>query len=142
MENNKRRLLKDLPFEGATKNTVIFKGGRGHGGNYSVSRGETYYQTGGSSDRGLTCFTETEESILDVIWDNSEWFENADLNHIDFIPVEEGILLRFKNIDRDEKEDLIKGLIFILPFLQEGKTKNSGYIWNKFKNITTGISNF
>jgi accessory colonization factor AcfC len=136
MENNKRRLLKDLPFGELKKGRVLYKGGRGHGGNYSISRGNTYYSTGGSSDNGITVFDKSEESILDTIWDNEEWFEDAVLKHIDFIPSSTSITLKFDPIDIDEVEDLTKGIIHILDHLKEG-----GYVWNKFTDITTQIKN-
>ena len=136
MKNNKRRLLKELPFENLKKGVVIWRGSRGQGGNYSISNASTYYEQGGSSSNGIEVFTDTEENILDLIWDNEEWFEDADLKHINLVPVTEGVLLRFKSIDRAEKEELMKGLRHILPHLMDGN-----YVWNKFKDITSSISN-
>ena len=134
--NNKRRLLKDLPFDNLTAGIVIWRGGRGHGKDFSVSLGETYYSEGGSSSRGITVFEDSSEEILKEIWDNKEWFEDADIDHIDFVPVDDGILLRFKSIDKDDRETLIKGLMHILPELEKGS-----YTWNQFVGIETSIKN-
>jgi len=134
MENNKRRLLKDLPFGHLKIGDVIWKGGRGHGGQYSISNFNTYYETGGDSSNGIKCFEKNEEEILNTIWDNEEWFEDADINHIDFICKKDEIVLKFKPIDKEEIEVLVKGIIHILPELEKGS-----YTWNKFKNITTKI---
>jgi hypothetical protein len=136
MKNNKRRLIKDLPFDGLDKGTVIWRGGRGHGGKYSISRGKTYYDGGGDSDNGITVFDDSVEEIIDLVWDNADWFEDAGLKHIDLVPVKNGLLLRFEPIDRDELEEFAKGLIHILPNLKEGS-----YSWNKFDDITARIKN-
>ena len=136
MENNNRRLLKDLPFENLEKGDVISRGNKGFGGEFSISGGQTFYEGGGSSDRGLQGFNDKEEDILREIWDNEEWFADADLKHIDLIPATKSITLRFEPIDIEEAEILAKGIIKILPHLQDGS-----YAWNKFKNITTQIKN-
>lgn len=129
-------MLKDLPFGNLKAGAVIYKGGRGHGGQFSISRGNTYYQEGGSSHDGLIAFDDTEESILSAIWENEEWFEDATLSHIDVIPSTTCITLRFKAIDKEEAETLAKGIIHILPHLQD-----DSYTWNEFKDFTTAIRN-
>lgn len=134
---NKKRLLKDLPFGNLEKGDVIYKGSRGFGGSYSITNGNLYYESGGASDRGLQGFNHAEEAILDTVWDNPEWFEVADLKHIDFIQKKGQIILRFEPIDKGDQEDLVKGLIHILPKLGEEK----GWTWNKFKDITTSMKN-
>ena len=136
MEELKRRLLKDLPFGNLKVNTVIYKANRGHGGNYSISHGETYYKEGGSSSNGITTFDDSEEAILNAIWDNPEWFEDAVLEHIDFIPSNTSITLKFKAMDIEDVETLTKGLIHILDHL-----KDDNYTWNDFKAFTTSIRN-
>lgn len=136
MNNNKRRLLKDLPFDHCIKGTVIYKASRGHGGNYSISNKTTFYETGGSSSNGLWAFEKNQEEIIDLIWDNEKWFEDADLKHIDFITTPTSVTLRFSSIDIEEAEELTKGLIHILPKLAE-----KGWVWSKFDNITTSIKN-
>ncbi len=136
MENNKRRLLKDLPFDGCGKGVIIWKGGRGHGGKYSISNKETYYSTGGSSSNGLTLFDKNEEEIIDLIWDNKDWFVDADLKHIDFIFTTTSVMLKFDSIDIEDSKDLTRGLIHILPEL-----KKKGWTWERFGDITTAIKN-
>jgi hypothetical protein len=132
MKNNKRRLLKDLPFDNLKKGDVLYR----VNGGFQQSRGETYYEGGSSSSNGEIGYEGSSEEILKTIWENADWFEDADLTHIDFVSNDEGILLRFSPIDQDDKEDLIKGLIHILPELEKGS-----FTWNKFKEITTGIKN-
>ena len=136
MENNKRRLLKDLPFERCTKGTVLYKGGRGTGGKYTISSKETYYEGGTRSGNGLWGFDKQSEEILDLIWDNPDWFADADLKHIDFVYTTDSVTLRFAPIDAEDAHDLMRGLIHVLPQLAEGK-----WVWNKFKDITTGVKN-
>lgn len=136
MKNNKRRLLKDLPFDGCKKDTVIYQAGWGHGGRYSISHKETYYSTGGSSSNGLTAFEKNEEEIIDLIWDNPEWFADADLKHIDFVYTTNSITLRFDSIDIEDAKELTRGIIHILPHLKE-----KGWAWDKFGEITTEIKN-
>ena len=133
---NKKRLLKDLPFSDLTVGTVIWKGGRGHGGEFSVSNGKTYYKCGGSSDNGIRVFEQNEEDILDTIWEDKKWFEEANIKHIDILPKTNSIILRFDSIDLEDAEDLAKGIINILPHL-----KDDSYTWNKFSDITTQIVN-
>ncbi len=134
MNINKRRLVKDLPFDGLSVGTVLWKGGRGHGGNYSVSNIPTFYESGGSSDNGIHVFDKSVEDILDVIWDNEEWFEDADLTHIEIVPATDSITLRFKPIDKEEAVELAKGIQHVLKHLQDGS-----YVWNKFKDMTTSF---
>lgn len=136
MKNNKRRLLKDLPFENLSKGTVIWKGGRGHSGTYSISRFATYYSQGGSSSNGILTFDESAEEIIDLVWDKEEWFEDANLEHIDFVLSNKSLTLRFDTMDAEEVEELCKGLIHILGHLEDGS-----YTWNKFSGITTSIKN-
>jgi len=136
MENNKKRLLKHLPFSNLEPGDVIWRGGRGHGGEFSISHGKTYYEGGGNSDCGLQGFNNHEEDILAEIWENPEWFESADLKHIDFVAKNDSITLRFKPIDKDEAEEFMKGLIHILPEIEK-----EGWVWSKFKGITTAIKN-
>ena len=136
MKNNKRRLLKDLPFEGLKKGVVLWKGGRGHGGEYSISRGETYYSGGGSSSNGILTFERPVEEIINLVWDNSEWFEDADLKEVEVIASTTSITLRFKSIDKDEAEELAKGIIHIFPHIEE-----TGWVWSKFKDIVLRITN-
>ena len=128
----KKRLLKDLPFGNLEKGAVLYKVNSG----YQISRGETFYSTGGSSDNGINVLDEAEKNIVDEIWENEKWFEDAVLKELVFIPKTDSITLRFDPMDIDDVIDLTKGLIHILPEL--GK---EGWTWSKFKNLTTIIKN-
>lgn len=123
-----KRLLKDLPFEHLKKDSVVEYVNSG----YRVNLGNTYYSTGGSSDGGCFGFDKPTEEILSLVWDNPEWFEEASLNHISFVPSRTSVILEFKPIDIGDAEDLARGIIHILKHLEEGS-----YVWGKFKNITT-----
>lgn len=136
MKNDKRRLLKDLPFSNLKKGDVLYRASRGQSGDFTVSNGNTYYDSGSGSSNGVKTFNELEEKILNKIWDDTEWFKDAELKHIDFIPKNSSITLRFDSIDLEEVEELTKGLIHILPHLTD-----KGYVWNKFSDITTSIKN-
>lgn len=132
MKNYKRRLKKDLPFGNLDKGIVLYSVNSG----YQISGGETFYSTGGSSDNGTQVLDEKEKEIVDMIWDNEEWFEDSTLKHLDFIPKRDSIEIRFESMDIDDVIDFTKGLIHILP--QMG---NKGWTWSKFKNLTTQIKN-
>lgn len=127
----KKRLLKDLPFGRLSKNTVLYK----VNGSYQVSGGKTYYENSSSDNATYIC-EPNEREIIDLIWENPDWFEEATLSHIDFIPTTTSITLRFNPIDIDDSEYLAKGIIHILKHLEDGS-----YVWNKFKSITTSIKN-
>ncbi|NIA30721.1 MAG: hypothetical protein GWP06_12515, partial [Actinobacteria bacterium] len=113
MENNKKRLLKDLPFGNLNKDIVLHKAND----SYQVNGGETYYSSGGNSNNGCEVCNEKEKEIIDMIWDNSDWFEIADLKHIDIIPKTTEIIIRFEPIDIEDVESFAKGIIHILPEL-------------------------
>jgi hypothetical protein len=127
----KKRLLKDLPFGNLNKDTVLYR----VNGSYQLNNGKTYYETG-HSDNGCFVCNSNEKGIIDLIWDNPDWFEDASLSHIDLIPTTTSLTLRFKPIDIEDAEYLAMGIVHILEHLQEGN-----YVWNKFKNITTKITN-
>ena len=91
MEKYKKRLLKDLPFGNLNKGAVLYK----VNSSYQMSRGETFYTAGGSSNNGINVLDNAEKSIVDEIWENPKWFENAELKHIDFIPKPTSITLNF-----------------------------------------------
>ena len=128
----KKRLLKDLPFGNLTKGDVLYQ----VNSSYQISGGQCYYSTGGSSSNGTQVLDKNEKEIIDTIWDNDNWFEEATLKHLDFIPKKDSITIRFDSMDIEDVESLVKGIIHILPKLDE---KN--YTWNKFINLTTQIKN-
>jgi len=133
---NKRRLLKDMPFDNLSKGTVVSTGLGGLYGKYHIEQGNTYYKSGSSSSRGVTTFDKKVEEIIDLVWDNEEWFEDADLEEIKVIPSNTKIILEFKPIDIEEAENLAKGIMHILPHLGD-----DSYVWGKFKDVKTIISN-
>ena len=128
----RKRLLKDLPFANLKTGDVI----RNEGGRYLIHHGESFYEGGGSSDKGIENFGESEDQLLDKIWDDCEWFEDAELKHIELVPKTGSITLRFDPIDIEDAETLAKGIIHILPELTKGN-----HTWNKFKDITTAMRN-
>lgn len=136
MKDNKRRLLKDLPFENLKAGVVIWKGSRGGNFKYSVTRPTTFYKEGGESSGGVVSFdAPNAEVILDTIWDNEEWFEDADITHIDIkIISNHEISLQFGSMDYEDVEYLAKG---IQHQLQINMPKDK-YVWNKFE-VTTRI---
>jgi len=129
---NEKRLLKDLPFERLTKGTVLVK----RNGNYEVGNFETYYETGGSSSNSTWVYSGAEKEIIDIIWDNSDWFEEASLKHIDIILGKEQITLKFDPISAETTTALAKGIQRILPHLNDGS-----YTWNGMGDVTTKIKN-
>ncbi len=131
----KRRSLKDLPFGGLKIGDVLYKGGRGTRGNYTVSGKTSFYENGGSSSGGLKVFEDSEENILDMIWDNSEWFEVADVKHMDVVATTTNITLKFKPIDIEDSETIAKGIIHVMKHLEE-----KSYSWNEFCGFTMKMS--
>jgi hypothetical protein len=127
----KKRLLKDLPFDNLKKGDVLCR----VNGSYQIELGETFYSSGRSSHNGVIVLDSLSQEIVDMIWDNNNWFEDAVLNHITVIPKASEVILKFDSICLDDSICLAKGIIHILPHL----TDNS-FVWNKFKDITTSIS--
>jgi len=136
MKTNKRRLLKDLPFDRFTKGTVV----ESVNGGYQINGGKTFYEGGGSSDNGTWSAIDAQYDVIETVWDNKDWFEVAKLKHIKFVPKKESITLHFESLDLDDVETLTKGLIAILPSLED-KLNGSSRVWNKFTDITTEIRN-
>lgn len=128
----KKRLLKDLPFGNLEEGTVLYKVNAG----YQVSQGETFYSTGGSSDNGIIQLSKVEKEIIDKIFDDSEWFEEATLKKVYLIPRRNSITLRFKSMDLDDAVAIAKGLKHIFPMLKDGS-----YIWNEFGDADIELSN-
>jgi hypothetical protein len=129
---NKKRLLKDLPFGELTKGDVLRK----CNGGYVVEAFDTFYTSGGSSSGGVKTLDGSEINILDIIWENPEWFEDAELKHIEFKMNFNSITLKFEPLSAEDVQDLTRGIIHILPRLRDGP-----YVWGKFNGLTTSISN-
>jgi hypothetical protein len=128
----KKRLLKDLPFGQLDKGSVLYQVNN----SYQISRGETFYSSGGSSDNGAIVLDEKEKSIIDEIWENPDWFEDAILKEIVFVPKVSSIMLAFEPMDIEDVIDLTKGIIKILPHLSDGN-----YVWKQFSEVNTRIAN-
>jgi len=128
----KKRLLKDLPFGDLKKDTVLHK----VNGGYQENRGNTYYEEGGSSSNGIYVCEKNEQEIIDLIWENPEWFQEAIINHVDFVPTTTGITMRFESMDIEDVEWLTKGVMHILGHLED-----DNYIWNKFTGFSMSIKN-
>lgn len=128
----KKRLLKDLPFEKLVVGTVLYR----VNGSYQIDSFNTYYDMGGSSSGPTTVMDKAEKEIIDVIWDNEDWFEAADLKHIDIVLARNSLTLRFKTMSAEDVESFTKGIQRILPHLADGS-----YTWNKFSDVTTKITN-
>ncbi len=128
----KKRLLKDLPFGNLTKGTVLDE----VNDSYQIESFPNYYSGLLSSENAMQVLEKSEREIVDEIWENEEWFEEASLDNIEFVNVDNGVLLRFKPISAYDKNILMKGLIHILEHLKDGS-----YTWNKFKDITCEIKN-
>lgn len=131
--SNEKRLLKDLPFENLKAGTVIIKRNSG----YEIPSFPTYYDVGGSSSNGTQCiYNGSEKDIINTVWDNEDWFEEATLEHIDIVLGRSEIKLRFKPLSADKANDLAHGIAEILKHLDDGS-----YVWNGMGSVTTKIKN-
>ena len=127
----KKRLLKDLPFGGLNKNTVLTKGN----GGYYIERGDTIYNGGGGSHNGWTTFDGKECDIINMIWDNTDWFVEANINHLEIKATTTGIIIGFDAVDMGQAQLFAKGLQqCLLHYGEEEK-----YSWNIFKGFTTQL---
>ena len=126
---NKKRLLKDLPFGGLTRGVVLTKGN----GGYYTDLGDTIYSEGhGSSHRGQrTLDSITEYDIVDLIWNNLEWFEDADLKAITIEASTDKIVISFLPLDLAQAQTFAKGIAWCLDFSWPA----SGYTWSEFKDF-------
>lgn len=126
----KKRLLKDLPF--LDKDKVVVK----HQ-DFRVNGGQTFYDGGGSSSNATTGFSESETAILVLIWDNKEWFQDAELRHITVIPSTTNVIIKFDPIDIEDAESLASGIIHLLKTnLQDGS-----WVWSEFDIESSELRN-
>lgn len=132
-KSNEKRLLKDLPFENLKAGTVIIKRNSG----YEVPSFPTYYDRGGSSGGSTQCiYVGSEKDIIDTVWDNEAWFEEATLEHIDIVLGRSEIKLCFKPLSAEKANDLAQGIAQILKHLDDGS-----YVWNGMGGVTTKVKN-
>jgi hypothetical protein len=129
---SKKRLLKDLPFDHLKKGAVVDDVSQYH---YHIHRGSTFYGNFSSSDNGVTTFSDEINEILDLVWNNPDWFEPATLEKIEITRTDGGILLKFQPISEDDKECLMQGLVSLLSDLENHPNKT----WSKFKNLVPTI---
>ena len=133
----KKRLKRNLPFgknNFTEEGTVI----RLSGGIFSISYGNTFYKDGGSSYNGLYIFDESETKILEKIWVDSDWFEDATLNHVDIVIQDDKITLEFDKIDAEDAENLAKATNHYFQFIM-GKEKKA-YAWDELAGFTTTLT--
>ncbi len=127
----KKRLLKDLPFGNLNKGTVLTK----RNGGYYLECGETLYKSGGSSHNGWLTLDDKECEIVNMIWDNEEWFIEATIKHIEIKATTTKIIIEFDPVDLGQAQLFAKGLQH--TFLHYGEEKGS---WNVFKDFTSSLS--
>lgn len=134
----KKRLKRDLPFgknNFTEKGTVI----RFSGTTFSVDYGNAFYKDGGTSHNGMYTFDESEAKILEKIWVDSDWFEDATLSHIDIVIRNDKITLEFdKKIDAEDAENLAKAINHYFQSIM-GKEEES-YAWDKLAGFTTTLT--
>jgi len=133
----KKRLKRDLPFgknNFTEEGTVI----RFSGTTFSIDRGNAFYKDGSTSHNGAYTFNESEAKILEKIWDDPDWFEDATLSHIDIIICEnDKIILKFDELDAEDAENLAKSINHYFHSIM-GKEEES-YAWDKLAGFTTTL---
>lgn len=129
----KKRLLKDLPFHHLIAGTVLTKGD----GGYYEELGDCFFSPSGTGNhRGWDVLEKAEIYLLDTIWNNSEWFEAATLNHIDIKTCTDKIILSFKPLDLGQAQTFAKGLF---SCLENYGNEDIAYTWQEFKGFTKGF---
>jgi len=94
-----KRLLKDLPFLDAGSVLVQCNG------TYRIHRGEQLYggQLFSSSSNGVCDLDKKEKEIVDEIYENPKWFEDATFSKPNWDVGKKRIVLSFdKAVDEDE----------------------------------------
>jgi len=122
----KKRLKKDLPFgefNRTVKGTVI---------NYD---GIKYFIHKYFSYDDIYVFEENATQILNTIWNDPTWFEDAKINHIDILIDNDKIILRFDSVDIKDAENLAKAIDHYFHSVL-GKENNN---WDKLAGFTTKI---
>jgi len=124
----KKRLRKDLPFGKLSSGDVLTKSNDG----YYVELGDTLYDGGGSSSKGQNIMEDKECEMLDLIWDNSDWFEPATIDQITMKAECSKIILSFEPLDLRQAQDLAKGIRHhLLDFGNDGN-----YSWSEYKGFS------
>ena len=122
----KKRLKKDLPFgefNRTVKGTVI---------NYD---GIKYFIHKYFSYDDIYVFEENATQILNTIWNDPTWFEDAKINHIDILIDNDKIILRFDNLDIKDVVNLAKAIDHYFHSVLE----KEDYILGELAGFTTEI---
>ena len=128
----KKRLLKDLPFGHLNKNSVLTKNGCG----YFIDNGVVLYTQGGGADNGKTVFEKEEEDIIDMIWDNPDWFIDAEIKNIVIKAGTQSIEIIFDAVDLGQAQLFARG---INHCLKSHYGQDGNYSWNIFKGFTATL---
>ena len=128
----KKRLLKDLPFN-LQKDEVLTKGN----GGYYIDKGSTIYKEGGSSSNGWNVLDAQKIAIIDLIWDNKDWFVDANLKHVDIKTCRDKIIISFDPLDLEQAQTFAKG---IRSCLANYGNEEGRHTWDEFKGFTGTLS--
>lgn len=129
----KKRLLKDLPFCQLTVGTVLTKAN----GGYHVDNGDTIYVGGGSCHRGWMGLDKSECGIVDMIWENKDWFVDAKVTAIEMKVHTDKIVLSFEALDLGQAQTFAKG---IKRCLRDFGNEDGSYAWHEFKGFEISLS--
>lgn len=128
----KKRLLKDLPITRLTAGVVVTK----TNGGFLVDYGDTIYSSGGSSSNGQWVFDKPERDLMNLIWENGEWMEPAELKSITIKAETDKVVISFKPLDLAQAQTFAKGL-------QHTLSNHFGvigsYTWNEFKGFEINL---
>jgi hypothetical protein len=105
-----KRLIKDLPF--MKRDTVWVKCNN----TYQMNNGETQHSGNlfSYSSNGIVQLNEIAKDLVDTIWDNEKWFEDADFSEAKW-RVEDKIEIYFDNaVDKEKLISIAKIMYMIL----------------------------
>lgn len=131
----KKRILKDLPFRDVKKGDVIgFINNR-----YRIDHGDMIYDGGSTAHIGITEFDLTEHAILDKIWNDSEWFEEAKINHVNVVASKDHLTLWFDSLDLADAQEFARGVIHLMRNYFEKSSENR--VEKKFRGFLIQLKN-
>lgn len=126
---NKKRLLKDLPFENLKAGEVM----EIINGKISINHGKTFYKGGGDSDNGISQFNGASEEIIRTVWDNPAWFENVELPEIEIKVERNTIIFDFKPLSMEDAQELAMGIRKCIN--DKFAEANKGYTYERFNGF-------
>jgi len=129
----KKRLLKDLPFDALKKGDVLTKAVDG----YYIDCGRTFYSGGGDSSNGCNYMTENAAPIIDLIWNDPKWFVQADIKHVDIKATKDKIIISFDPVDLEQSQIFAMG---IRSCLSKFASEDGSHTWDEFKGFTMSLS--